>query len=67
MNRTDTATYVFDAGATSITRNGANDYASYVRAAGQNHLMRLDPGDNVFTITGVSAGYLTVSGYAAYR
>lgn len=67
MARTDTAVYVFDAGAPSITRNGANDFSSYQRVTGQVQLMRLDPGANVFTITGVTAGTIDIEALPAYH
>lgn len=51
----------FDAGANTVqyTATGgapyADDYSNYVRQAGQVHLMVLQPGDNVFSRSGVSA------------
>ena len=63
----------FDAGRPAVeksTNTGtswANDYANFVRQAGQVHLMVLDPGVNNFLVTGCSSGTLELTAYPAYH
>lgn len=63
----------FDAGIPRVrksTNNGStwsDDYANYVRQSGQVHLMVLDVGDNVFSVTGCSSGALAIAAYPAYH
>lgn len=45
----------------------AGDYANYVRTRGQIQLMKLLPGYNVFTVTGVTSGTLTVRFWPAFH
>lgn len=63
----------FDAGRGAVeksTNTGAsytNDYANYVRQSGQVHLMKLDVGQNDFTVTGCSSGTLAIDAYPAWH
>lgn len=53
--------YSSDAGVTY-----AGDYANFVRATGQIHLMVLEPGENQIDVTGCSSGTITIEAYPAY-
>ena len=63
----------FDAGRAAVEKstNGGtsytNDYANYVRASGQVHLMKLDVGQNDFEIEGCSSGTLAIDAYPAWH
>lgn len=60
----------FDAGRGAVERwNGSawiGDYANFVRRTGQVHLMAIEPGDNVLTISGAT-GTIAVDGYPKYH
>lgn len=60
----------WDAGRPAVERNTGswvNDYGAFVRQLGQVHLMRIDPGVNSFSVSGVSAGTLQIDAYAKYH
>lgn len=45
----------------------ADDYSNFVRTAGQVQLMVLEPGDNLFTFSGISSATLAWRFFGAYR
>jgi hypothetical protein len=61
MDRADSATYTFDASGPAVLRNGVNDYSNFIRQAGQIQLMKLAPGVNNFTVSGITSGTITIT------
>jgi hypothetical protein len=62
----------FDAGRSAVEKSTdgttfTNDYTNYVRQTGQVHLMKLEVGQNDFTVTGCSSGTLAIDAYPAYH
>lgn len=63
----------FDAGKPSIERSTdagvswAGDYENYLRVSGQVQLMVLEPGNNSFSVGGVTSGTMGLTAYPAYH